>query len=645
MNGGYVGVDVFFVISGYLLSAIVFADVAASRFSIIDFYERRIRRIFPALFAMLIAFTVFAWIYFLPGMLIEYAKSLLASTTFASNFYFSMHSGYFDAADSSPLLHTWSLAVEEQFYILFPLVLVLIRRFFPSRLRIAVVVLFVASLAASAVMVYHDQVNAFYMIYTRAWELLLGTVLSLGMFPRLRSAWLRNVVTLLGIAMIAYSVYFYTQLTLFPGLSALLPCVGTALIIGVGDSGSSLVGVALSWRPVVFVGLISYSLYLWHWPVVILHRMGALLAMSDTLPSRFATLLTPSQYDKMLEIGLSFALATLCWRFVERPFRNGPLRLDGRPLFAMAGTVMFIFVAVSTVAIFANGFEGRFPSQAVQIASALNGADSQKAFRVGTCFITGAERFEDYNNELCLHRDPGKRNYLLLGDSHSAALWPGLSYPVPGVNIMQASSAGCAPFVDTSDALPVSDCRKMMRYIFNVFLPSHPVEGLLLGARWQSKDIGRLAETLEWARQHQLPVVLFGPVPEYDMPLPLLLAYSIAWNNPDLVSHHRIGERQSLDAQLEKLAANTWHVPYISLYQAVCQDRDCMVYSDAQHKIPLMGDDSHLSPAGSLVILRRLLDQGKIFAAREQTTLIGAKTNPAAEPPVAFAALATSGGL
>src|SRR5262249_48036216 len=147
---------------------------------------------------------------------------------------------------------------------------------------------------------YYDRVTAFYMIYTRAWELLLGTILSFGVFPRLNSAWLRNVISLVGIAMIAYSARFFTEATLFPGFTALVPCVGAALIIGAGESGSSLIGHVLSWRPVVFVGLISYSLYLWHWPIFILQRMGVLFSMTDTLPSRLAALLTPSQYDKLV---------------------------------------------------------------------------------------------------------------------------------------------------------------------------------------------------------------------------------------------------------------------------------------------------------------------------------------------------------
>ena len=153
-----------------------------------------------------------------------------------------------------------------------------------------------------------------------------------------------------------------------------------------------------------------------------------------------------------------------------------------------------------------------------------------------------------------------------------------------------------------------------MSYIFDAYLPAHPLEGLLLAARWQSADIDRITRTVDWARQHRVPVVLFGPVPEYDMPLPLLLAYSIAWKRPDMVGHHRIGERESLDAELQELAASTWRVPYISLYKAICRDGECRVYSDTAQTVPLMFDDSHLSSEGSLVIGRQLVDKGHLRA-------------------------------
>jgi peptidoglycan/LPS O-acetylase OafA/YrhL len=607
MAGGYVGVDVFFVISGYLISSIMFAEIAASRFSILSFYERRIRRIFPALFAMLMAFTIFACIYFLPVELINYSKSLLAATVSLSNFYFWMHSGYFDSPTSNPLLHTWSLAVEEQFYISFPLFLVLIRKFLPRHLRASVIALFSLSLLTSAIVVQLDRDTAFYMPYTRAWELLLGTMLSLKLFPALRSYWLRNLGTIVGILMIVYGVVRYNASTMFPGFAALVPCLGSALIIGAGESGPSLVGAALSWRPVVFVGLISYSLYLWHWPVIVLNKMGILFAMESTLPSRYSGLLSVSRYNVIVDTVASLVLAVASWRFVERPFRNGSMRLVGKPLFALAATVMILFVALSSTTIFAGGFKDRFSPRSIELGSYLNNQTAADQMRGGTCFITTKDRFENYNSALCLHIEDDKRNYLLLGDSHSAMLWAALSSSSPGANIMQASTSVCGPFVHPSGN---SDCGKMMKYIYQEYLPSHHIQGLLLEKRWQSRDLPGLIETLEWAKQHQVPVILLGPIPEYDAPLPRLEAYSAEWHEPQLVSQHRVKGIQQVDEELSSLAAS-WHIPYVSLYRSICDDDNCTEYADANRMVPLMFDTDHLSPAGSLLIIHHLIDRGE----------------------------------
>jgi peptidoglycan/LPS O-acetylase OafA/YrhL len=388
LMGGFVGVDVFFVISGYLISAIIFSEIADSRFSILGFYERRIRRIFPALFGMLLIFTAAASFFLLPTELVDYAKSLFAAVLSSSNFYFWQHSGYFDMPESNPLLHTWSLAVEEQFYILFPLCLVIIRRFFPQRLRIAVVVLFFASLIASIIMVHTAPVSAFYMPYTRAWELLLGTMVSQGIFPRLHSSILRNLATLTGMGLILYPVFFYSPKTSFPGIAALPPCIGSALIIGAGEFGTSVIGKLLSWRPVVFVGLISYSLYLWHWPVIVLHSMGFSVTLNDLLPHRLATVIPAFRFDMWMEIVFSFVLAILSWRFVERPFRSRPLRIRRRPLFVMSAAVMAVLIAISITLISAQGFPGRFSPQAVKVASFLGKHSTLDRGQVGACFIT-----------------------------------------------------------------------------------------------------------------------------------------------------------------------------------------------------------------------------------------------------------------
>src|ERR1017187_1726656 len=610
MAGGVVGVDIFFVISGYLISSIVFAEIAGSRFSVLSFYERRIRRIFPALFGMLLVFSIFATIYFLPVELVNYSKSLFAATAPSSNFYFWQHSGYFDAPTSNPLLHTWSLAVEEQFYILFPIFLVLIRRFCPDRLRVSVIVLFVISLLISVIVVRLNRDSAFYMPYTRAWELLLGTILSLRMLPGMRSVWLRNLATSLGAVMILYSIFSYTPSTMFPGLSALVPCVGCALIILAGESGTSFVGAILSLRPIVFIGLISYSLYLWHWPVIILQKMGLLFPFGSTLPHQYATLLSAQGFDRIVETFLSFFLAVISWRFVERPFRNGPLRLAGKPLFALAGAVMIIFISFSSLTMIAAGFTGRFSPESVRLASYLDNKEKNgiQQMRGGICFITGTNSFKDYDYGVCLHQKAGENNYLLLGDSHSAMLWPGLSSVIPNANIMQASTGGCPPFLDISGN---TNCSKMMNYIFRSYLPSHPIQGLLLERKWEPKDLDKLTETIEWARQHRLPVILFGPTPEYDAPLPRLEAYSIAWNKPDLVRMHLVGEEKHLDEQFQSQAA-TWHVTYISLYKAICSKEGCTEYADSGNRVPLMYDTNHLSSAGSSLIAQRLLDRGEL---------------------------------
>lgn len=593
-SGGFVGVDVFFVISGYLISYIVFSEIAESRFSITGFYERRIRRIFPALFGMLVAFTLFAAIYLLPNELSGYGESLLATTLSASNFYFLQHSIYFDAPTLYPLLHTWSLGVEEQFYIVFPIVLVIARRLFPHRLRTTVVVLFLLSLAASAWVVTRSPVTAFYMLYTRAWELLMGTLLSLGIFPRIKNLVIRNLAAVAGIGLIAYACLVFTGNTPFPGLSALIPVVGSALIIGVGESGTTLVGAVLSWRPVVFIGLISYSLYLWHWPVIVVQHLQVLGKMEHGTVAIS-----------------SFLLAVFSWAFIERPFRSGQLRMSGRPLFVAAASVMAVFVAISGYLVLSGGIHGRFTPEAQEIGSYVNRTDLQRELmRYSTCFLESDISFDHYKQEVCLHRDPVKtKSYLLIGDSHAAMLWNALADSIPDANILQATATPCKPFIHPTGS---ETCVKMMNFIYQNYLPANPVQGLFISIRSREVDRNGMAETIAWAKNHNLPVMVFGNVPEYDEALPRLLAYTVGWHDPQLPAEHRVSYSASLDAELQKLAAEEWHVPYISLYQEICQKGTCLEFADDAHRVPLMLDGDHFSREGALVIVRKLIRDGKL---------------------------------
>ncbi len=614
MSGGFVGVDIFFVISGFLISSIIFAEIAGSRFSIAGFYERRIRRIFPALFAMLLVFSVFACVFLLPSELVEYAKTLMATTVSGSNFYLWTQSGYFDHRNSNPLLHTWSLAVEEQFYILFPIFLVLVRKVFPRRLRESVVVLSIFSLVLSAIVVVRNPSTAFYMPYTRAWELLLGTIVALGLFPPLRSAWLRNLTTFAGMAMILYSMFSFSSMTRFPGPAALLPCVGTALIIGAGLSGRSIVYSVLSWRPFVFLGLISYSLYLWHWPVIMMYRMG-ILDLSSWFERHFSNRFPPDRFDHIVEVVVSLVLAYLSWKFVEQPFRKGRLKavLSRRRLFAVAGAFAVLLIAFSAISISSGGLKARFSPATLEVASYLDRSEMQKdenAQRLGTCFLDDTTGVMDFDFDYCLQLKPGVKNYLLLGDSHAAAIWPALESTLSEANVMQVNVTACPPTL--TDHPDPGLCKKVMDYVYGTFLPSHPIQALILESDWWEGSIPALDATLQWATEHKVRVIVMGCVPEYDAPLARLVAYSIAWNEPGLAGRHLLAKNVSLEPRLRALVVDKWHFEFVSLYDALCPDGTCTEYADAGRRIPMMDDSHHLNRFGAQVAITRLVNSGQL---------------------------------
>lgn len=612
LSGGYVGVDVFFVISGYLISSIILCEIAESKFSIVAFYERRIRRIFPALFALLIVLSAFAAVFLLPAELLSFSKSELAAAFSCSNFYFWQHSGYFDSRNSDLLLHTWSLAVEEQFYILFPIFLLLMRRFFPNRLRRSVFVLFLASLSSSFITVARNPNTAFYMPYTRAWELLLGTILSLNLLPPMRAAWLRNALALLGLAMIGFACRKYTPLTPFPGMAALLPCVGAALIIAAGASGRSIVNSVLSWRPVVFVGLISYSLYLWHWPVLMIYRMG-ILNTSAWFERNYGAKFPPDRFDHLAVIAVSFILAVLSWRIVEIPFRKGPLCFPRRPLFAVAGGMLAVCSTFALLSVGLRGMSGRFDQRALRPAAFLDISElrnEERLQRLGTCFVDATSQQTSLDFTDCLRQDPNKKNYLLLGDSHAAAIWPAMQAALPNVNVMQVNVTACPATIDHHPAGGV--CESVMDYVFREYLPTHAVQLLLLESDWLPSDLKGLDDTLLWARNHNVQLAVMGCVPQYDAPLARLLAYSIAWNRPDLAAEHRISRESALDQVLKQSVEVKWHFRYVSLYDVLCQNGHCVEYADAQKGIPLMDDNHHFNRYGAQFVIQRLVQRGEL---------------------------------
>jgi peptidoglycan/LPS O-acetylase OafA/YrhL len=432
--GGFVGVDVFFVISGYLITRIVERDLQQRRFSLMNFYQRRIRRIFPALFAMLAVSTGVAVVLLLPSELVSFGKSLIAAAAFSSNVFFYRHSGYFDAsALLQPLLHTWTLSVEEQFYIFWPLLLALLGWRFLARWKLPLLALILfGSLLLSAYWVAHSPNAAFYLLPSRAWELALGAILSLAPVTRFTSRLpprAAGFCSLLGLAMLMASVAAYSGLVPFPGFAALLPCVGAALVIAVGREGLLSTRI-LSFPPLVLAGLISYSLYLWHWPILVLAHI---VANRELVASERAGL-----------VALTCVVAWLSWRFVERPFRNPRFGGSSR-LWVSAGlATSALFLVIGTLLLRSGGFPGRSPQVARWVAAQQREAE---LFDRSPCVVTTNSLPAAGQCLLGAAASAPSTSVVLWGDSHAAQfaqVLDGIGRNL-GITIRQLTKAGCPP--------------------------------------------------------------------------------------------------------------------------------------------------------------------------------------------------------
>lgn len=349
-SGGFVGVDVFFVISGYLITTIIISEIADGKFSIVNFYERRARRILPALFFVMATCLPFAWLWLTPSDLKDFGQSLVAVSTFSSNILFWRESGYFaTASELKPLLHTWSLAVEEQYYILFPIFLMLIWRLGIKWVLIILSIVFLFSLGFAQWGSYNSPYATFFLLPTRCWELLIGALAALYLKHNnyLESHLLNQALSLAGAGMIVYSIFKFDQTTPFPSFYTLMPTIGAGLLI-LCAVPKTFVHKMLSLEIFVGIGLISYSAYLWHQPLLAFARHRTYLDTSDLL----VTFLCLS----------SLILAYLSWRYVEAPFRNKKLFPKKAVfLFSIIGTLFFVCIGVF---IHINeGFTQRVPSK------------------------------------------------------------------------------------------------------------------------------------------------------------------------------------------------------------------------------------------------------------------------------------------
>jgi len=347
-SGGYIGVDVFFVISGYLISSIIIAEKEAKTFTFSHFYERRARRILPALFFVLFICLPFAWFWLLPNELEEFGEGLVAVTIFASNILFWLKTDYFATdAEFIPLLHTWSLAVEEQFYIFFPLLLIALWRLGQRWLIAAITLIALVSLAASEWLWRYAAEANFYLLISRAWELMIGTLIAFYLYHHPQQQQhnkTTQIASMLGLLLILYAIFFFDKAIPFPSLYALIPTIGTGLII-LFATPHTLVGKLLSLPLLVGIGLISYSAYLWHQPIFAFVRIHHLEPPS-------------SLFLVSLSL-LSLILAYLSWKFIEQPFRNKQ-RFNQRKIFCLAIIGSLLFISIGLWFIISKGAMYRF---------------------------------------------------------------------------------------------------------------------------------------------------------------------------------------------------------------------------------------------------------------------------------------------
>jgi peptidoglycan/LPS O-acetylase OafA/YrhL len=618
LSGGFVGVDVFFVISGFLISSIIDRDLGMGNFSIARFYDRRIRRIIPALFMVICMILLASFFILLPSDLVSEAKSVRYVVAAVSNIRFLKGIGnYFnESTNSIPFLHTWSLGVEEQFYLIFPLLLwLLYRNIQTARNRLApLLMLFVASLAASAWVVPADPMKAFFLLPYRAWELLLGALIALGNLPNLRERW-NNGIGMIGMGMIVGTMVLFNHQTQFPGPSALIPCVGAGLLLWTGRQRSAWTCRLLSLKPCVCLGLISYSVYLWHWPLIVLTNY--LIPSSEIIQASIFV--------------ASLTLGYLSWRFVESPFRNPKLGTRTQ-IFVGWGISTAILLILSSLVIHSSGLLDRFspevrhylafkkrPSHWNDSAANLAKPEDSKVFGATGVVPT----------------------FALWGDSHAIAIIPGLEAAAKeqGLSFKKFGLEGVPPVegVATKSYKKPQEFLVYSKAVLDLLVADSTIKTVILHAQWskyykvksktwetlmklygqpnftQSEHeqfyASRIKYTVETLIASGKKVVLIYPIPELEVNVPDFLAKqamigtSVVSTLPceDFYQRHKF-----MLGLLDSIGKNE-HVICIKPHQQMLHDGFVTVQAD--RKVFYL-DSNHLSVAGALN-LKSLL--GEIF--------------------------------
>lgn len=617
LKGGFVGVDIFFVISGYLISTIIFHDLESGKFSLGRFYERRIRRIQPALIAMVLVTMVLCAVFFVPADFKLFAQSVGATVLFSSNIYFYLKSGYFDPlAETKPLLHTWSLAVEEQYYLFFPLLVLLLWRHARRHLVAVLTGLAVVSFVFSIWQARAASNAAFYLPFDRIWELLIGALLALGLVPPARHAGVRLLMGFVGLGAMLGSIFLFSPHDVFPGERALLPCLGAALLIYAGQGVPQGANAWLASRPMVFTGRISYSMYLWHWPVIVVLQYVLFRKLSLA--------------EVLAYLVLVYALAWASWKWIEQPWRDARrLAFSRRGIFGLTAAVTAVGVCFAVGIHATGGLPQRFDAQARQYAAAALDTNPRRA----SCDAPSAARLQA--DEVCrIGDEKAPVSFAFIGDSFGDALMPGIEEAArqSGKRGLALTHSGCFPLLDVQQTDNLS-CNGVMEATLKL-MERHPeVKDVVLVARWTSALMGTrfgqfeqsgwflrdgqteaisygenqavfmrgMLRTLNGLQGRRITVLAFIPEQRYD--IPRALAMHSAFGQPHTVPLPRAEhERRQLEmraafARLKEASPVPFNL--IDVGAQLCDPQSC---SANRGPTVLYADDNHLSRSGAVAL-------------------------------------------
>ncbi|MCB1469196.1 MAG: acyltransferase family protein, partial [Rhizobiaceae bacterium] len=486
-------------------------------------------------------------------------------------------------------------AVEEQFYVVFPPLMVVLYRFLGKRWIWPLAAILVASLAWSELVVQNAQPDAFYLPHLRAWELMLGALLALGVLPEATNRPLREMVGIAGLAMIAWSVFTYTDDTVFPGLSALLPCLGTAGIIYAGRSGDYLVGRLLGIAPMVWVGLISYSLYLWHWPILQLAEYYNIVPLDD--------------WQAGAAVTASFAAAALSYWIVERPFRR-----TTRPrsfIFASGAAMTASAIAFGLVVFLTAGLPVRFSPDSLRYANMMAKELYYPIYDRGRCFLDYNQGVDDYDLEACATPTDGRR-ILIWGDSYAANLYPGLKAQADAT-VYQYTATSCRPIIQGQRR-----CDPIYDGFPEVAARISP-DLVIIAGSWVSrirrdddfKD--RLRDSIRIAKATGASVIVAGQSPTYGFQLPRL-AFMFPKVRTEPVVKYPARDWSSFNEVVAAVAASEG-VPFHDFYRE-CEGLTCTAFLDGE---PLHWDGGHMTMVGSLFYTEGLLADPAVAAIKAGT--------------------------